>query len=374
MVTTIGICVKKPESMFSNGCFQQSLFIWKALNNISNVKCCFVTLEPDYQKFDDLIPHPVICLNESTVKEFDIIGMLSLTLSDTREFDLNILRAIRQNSVKLVDILCGNLFVLLQEEFVFDVHNIMRNYRNDYIDEVWVLEMYEYSVEYLSLVYKKPVKVLPYVWDHDIIKSYMQDTLHFSFDPNIDNTKINICIYEANMSLHKNAFIPLLIADKYYQKYGDKLNKVYIFCKNKLHDNGFYNRLDVIKAGKVETHGRLVMPFSLKLIEEQTKCKSVVLSYTHLNDLNFLHLELIYLRLPIVHNCPPFKDNKLFYDSSNLMKAVDLLENARTDVVNLEGCINILTNFCSKNKKIQDVWNENIMRLERSVKKLRWVD
>ena len=176
------------------------------------------------------------------------------------------------------------------------------------------------------------------------------------------------------MSLHKNAFIPLLIADKYYQKYGDKLNKVYIFCKKNMIDNGFYNRLDVVKAGKLETLGRIVMPYTLRLIQEQTKYKSVVLSYTHLNDLNFLHLELLYLRIPIVHNCAPFKANKLFYESSDLIKAVDLLETARTDEPDIEGCIDVLTRFCSKNKQIQDGWENNVTRLERSVKKLNWID
>ena len=355
----VGIVIKRPESLFTNGCVQQALFIHKMLNMIDDCQCNFVTIETDYVIYDDLFPLKVFPLYEHEIKTYDIIMMLSLTLSDTINRD--ILQLIKDNNVKLIDVLCGNLYVLLQEEFVFDTHNIMKNYKNAYIDEVWVLEMYGYSQSYLELVYNVPVKVLPYVWDIDIIKSYIKSE-NIQLNQKRNNEKINICIYEPNMSIHKNAFVPLLIAESFYKKYPNRLNKIYLFCKEKMNPNGYYEKMSIFKDNKVETYGRVIMPYTLKLIQENNDFKTLTLSYTMMNNLNFIHLELFYLGRQIIHNCEPF-DNSLCYDSFDLHKAVDLLEEARMTNVDKKKCVDIICRYNPKNPYIQNKWNEEMMRL-----------
>ena len=354
---TVGIFVKKPESIFSNGCYQQSYFIFKMLNMIEGFICELITIEPEYKKFNDMFDTEVIYFDDITAKRYDCVLMLSLTIRDT-----NTLGLIKSNNIKLVDVLCGNLFILLQEEFVFKCHHIMKNYNNENIDEVWVLEMYEYSKEYLELLYNNPVRILPYVWDTDILKRYLH-TSNTTIDiENVNAKKINICIYEPNMSIHKNAFIPLLIADKYYRSYPDRLNKIYIFCKGSLQNNGYIENMAIFKDKKIECHDRMIMPFTLKLIQENNPYKIIVLSYTHLNELNFLHLELLYMRIPIVHNCKPFQ-NDLYYENNNISAAINLLERARIQSINLERDINIICKYNTKKKSIQDKWRDEFMRI-----------
>jgi hypothetical protein len=353
----VGIFVKKPESLFSNGCYQQSLFLYNMINNLDGFHCEFITLEPDYKKYDTILDIEVAYFDDVYVKKnkFDYILMLSLTVND-----VSILKLIKDNNIKLVDILCGNLFVLLQEEFVFECHDIMRNYNNEAIDEVWVLEMYTYSKEYLELLYNKPVIILPYVWDTDIIRQYIS-TNNIVINKT-DNEKINICIYEPNMSIHKNAFIPLLIAERFYREFPDRLNKIYLFCKEKVLTNGYLQNMSIFKDNKIENYGRIVMPFSLKIIQDNNPYKSVVLSYTHLNDLNFLHLELLYIGVPIVHNCEPFQ-NDLYYDKDNVKEAVCLLEKARTNDADPKKNADIICKYSGKNIDIQKKWLKEFKRL-----------
>jgi hypothetical protein len=81
---------------------------------------------------------------------------------------------------------------------------------------------------------------------------------------------------------------------------------------------------------------------------------NIVLSYTLLNNLNFLHLEFFYLGIPIVHNCEPFQHNGLFFESQNLTKASLLIEQTRTHFNQTEYNNNvseILMEFSSNNKK-----------------------
>lgn len=354
------ICVKKPSNLFTNGCFQQSLFLWKMLNNVEALECDMVTVEPDYKKFDDdLGDHDIVHLTPETVKNYQIVFTLSLTLNSTNE--ASILNTIKQNNIKLIDILCGNLYILLQEEFTFNIHHIMKNYRNEYIDEVWVLEMYAYSQNFLQMVYDKPVKVLKYVWGPDIIQKYLSLN---NIDPTpkeLKNDKINICIYEANMSIHKNAFIPLLIAENFLKKFPNRLNKCYMFCKETMANNGFYEKLELCKQGKFEYHPRMIMPATVNMLNNSTGYKTVVLSNTMLNNLNFLHLELFHMGVPIVHNCLPFK-NGLCYDSFKLSDAVDLLEKARIEEVDTKLTDDIIKTFHYDNTIIQTNWVSEIAK------------
>ena len=175
----------------------------------------------------------------------------------------------------------------------------------------------------------------------------------------LNNDKINICIYEANMSLHKNAFIPLLIADNFLKKFPNRLNKCYMFCKDTMTNNGFYEKLEVCKQGKFEYHSRMIMPTTIDMLNRSTGFKTVVLSNTMLNNLNFLHLELFHMGVPIVHNCLPF-NNGLYYDSFKLYDAVDLLEKARIEEVNTELTDAIIDTFIYDNKTIQTNWLSEI--------------
>lgn len=355
----VGIFIIKPDNIFSNGCYQQSYFIHKMINMIDGMKCDFITIEANYTKYADFLDTDVILFDETTAKNYDYALMLSLTINDPHTKQL-----VASNNIKLIDLLCGNLFILLQEEFVFDCHNIMKNYNNSAIDEVWVLEMYEYSVEYLELLYNKPVRVLPYVWDVDIVKQYMSlNKINIDVKNSDKKTdKINICIYEPNMSIHKNAFIPLLIAERYYRQFPDRLHKIYIFCKEKFKTNGYYEHMTIFKDGKVDNHGRVIMPHTLKLIQDNNGYKNVVLSYTHLNNLNFLHLELLYIGVPIVHNCEPFQ-NGLFYDKDNLLGALALLEKARESEVDRKKSIDIICKYNTRNQTIQNKWITEFTRL-----------
>ena len=164
------------------------------------------------------------------------------------------------------------------------------------------------------------------------------------------------------MSIHKNAFIPLLIAERYNRRFPNRLNKIYMFCQESLENNGYFEHMTIFKDKKLECHGRIVMPYSLKLIQDNNPYKNVVLSYTHLNELNFLHLELFYMRIPIVHNCKPFQ-NDLYYDKDNVNAAVDLLEHARTQGVNVKKHVDIICKYNTKNKEIQETWSHELMRL-----------
>lgn len=332
----IGILIKKPESIFSNGCVQQSLFLKQIIEN-TGFKVDFISIEPYYTKFEDTNIEINVIDDKSDLSNYKLFLFVSLTLN--WETNANILNNIKRNNIKCVDLICGNLFILHQEEFVFNVHNIIKNYLQSYFDEYWILEIYPFMIEYMNLLTNKPTYITPYVWNNDVIDKYVnKHDIHISLDSlsNIDRSKVNIVIFEPNMSIHKTALIPLLIADKFYKENPNSLHKVYVFCGNKVireHNFELISNLSIYKNGIIESYDRVIMPHVMNMIKNNNNFLSLVLSHNIMNELNFLHLELMHLNIPIIHNCKPFENNGLYYDDYSLNTAIDLIKKVQNEFV-----------------------------------------
>jgi hypothetical protein len=334
----IGLFVKKTDSNFTNGCVQQAVFIKELFTNLGFV-CEYVTIQPDFRIFPD-IQDPIKLINKHTnIKHFSLFLFISLHLNTIEETQIEVWKSIKSNDIKCVNLICGNLFVLHQEEFVFGHHDIMKNQigvENMY-DEYWVLEMYPFLVDYIKLYTGSPVHLVPYVWNNTVLKMYMKkNNIDLDLDYHkVNRNKLNIVIFEPNMSIHKSSLVPLLIAENYYKKYDKILNKVYVFSGKKIltetHNQHFVSSLSIFKNNKLEAYDRVIMPEAFKIIRENNNYINVVVSHNILNNLNFLHLELLSLNIPIIHNCEPFKENNLFYTDTNMSDAIGLLETVRND-------------------------------------------
>lgn len=329
----IGLLVKMPESNFSNGCVQQAIFLKQLLENIG-YKAEYVSIEKKYKQIHD-IHDPVLFMDEtSDLSEFQTFIFVSLNISSP-END-GIIENIKKHGIISINMLCGNLFVLHQEEFVLGHHGIIEKFINGFYDEYWVLEMYGFMTEYIHLLTNKPTYLLPYVWNNTIINKYIENhKLNFELDYHeVNREKINILIFEPNMSIHKSALIPLLIAENYNKNFKDKLNKVYVFCGDEVirkKNISLIKSLSIYNDKKLESYGRIVMPSILSLIKNSNPYINVVVSHNILNSLNFLHLECLTIDIPIIHNCKPFEHNNLYYDDYNTSYAVDLVETVRTN-------------------------------------------
>lgn len=334
----IGLFVKKTDSNFTNGCVQQAVFIKELFTSLGFV-CEFVTIQPDFREFPD-IQEPIKLINKHTnIQHFSLFLFISLHLNTIEETQIEVWKSIKNNQIKCVNLICGNLFVLHQEEFVFGHHDIMKNQigvENMY-DEYWVLETYPFLVDYIKLYTGSPVHLVPYVWSDTVLKMYMkQNKIDLDLDYHeVNRLKINIVIFEPNMSTHKSCLVPLLIAENYNKKYEKMLNKVYVFSGKKIltetHNQHFVSSLGICKQNKLESYDRVIMPEAIKIIRENNNYINIVVSHNILNSLNFLHLELLSLDIPIIHNCEPFKENNLFYADSNMSDAIGLLETVRND-------------------------------------------
>ena len=365
----IGLLVKMPESNFSNGCVQQAIFLKQLLENIGYT-AEYVSIEKRYKQIHD-IRDPVLFMDEkSDLSDFQTFIFVSLNLSSPDND--SIIKNIKKHGIITINMLCGNLFVLHQEEFIFGHHNIIEKFMNGFYDEYWVLEMYGFMTEYIHLLTNKPTYLLPYVWNNTIINKYIENhKLNFELDYHeVNREKINILIFEPNMSIHKSALIPLLIAENYNKNFKNKLNKVYVFCGDEVirkKNQGLITSFSIYKEKKIESYGRIVMPSIISLIKNSNPYINVVVSHNILNSLNFLHLECLTIDIPIIHNCKPFEENRLYYDDYNTSAAVDLVETVRTNFfLNSKyrnGKYRIHKEFHPSNFERQQVYKSHIQRI-----------
>ena len=348
----IGLLLKKPESVFSNGCVQQPLFLRKSLVN-AGFEVDFLGTEKDYREFE-FTRDPIVLTDSTTDFSAYACVVLASAVLVENENNAPYLRNMERYGVHIVSFICGNIYVLLQEEFVFSKHNIMAHYIQPYKHRNMIMEMYDYASEYLNVLSDTKTDVVPYVWDPDVIDSYVKSNqlLQRLGD---DRSKINIMIWEPNMSIHKNAFVPLLICEDYYRRYGN-LNKVYLVCCQDIQKKHpeLTSRLRIFKDNRVESFGRIIMPYMMDIISRNNNYLSVTLSYTMLNSLNFLHLEMMYLGVPIVHNNEPFEKNGMYYKDYALRDGADRLEDVRNTFSKkdyIERCASILETYASCNSE-----------------------
>lgn len=319
----LGIVIKKAESVFSNGCIQQAYFLYKTLSATGyNVE--FITPSEDYTQFE-LTGTPITFINLFS----DLSRYGALLFSSAVLTDKIFLERCKQHNIFLINLICGNLQILMAEEYIFNVHHIIMNSIGDTFDNHWILPMYTHSKSFIELLTHVPAKITPYSWDTTIISKFME-TLNKEIIIT-DCTKLNIYIFEPNMSIHKNSFIPLLIANEFFRRYPERLNKVFHICADAVTNNNkeFLATLDIVQKNKVETYPRLVMPYVIVNVQEKHPFVPIVISHNHLNELNFLHLELFHLGIPVFHNCKPYKGNSMFYDDTDLEDVPDRIDQVR---------------------------------------------
>jgi hypothetical protein len=345
----IGLFIKSFDSIFTNGCAQQGYFVLKSLRK-AGFEANFITVQEEYTNYE-IINEPIynVC-DLSVLSEYSLLIFSSLILDN-----YELLNHARTLGIKIVNLMVGNYYILNCEEFVFNVHHdVMHNMSNDYIDEVWLMPMYSHAKEYIEFLTNKPVKISPYVWDGEIINKYISmKNINSKYLSPIDTRPLDVVLMEPNLSVHKTALPLLVILNRFFQKFPERLGKIHLISKPGRNDECLkvIRDLDIVKCNKIVTYPRVI---SLEIFHELRKIgsKYVLLSTNIRNSLNFLHLECLTLNIPVIHTCIPFQKNNLYFEDSDKKadynKCLDLLNNVWKNPntsQDKKGCIEVLLEY-----------------------------
>lgn len=374
MTKKIGIMVKASQNIFSNGCVQQGYFVMKALRQ-AGYNVTFVTVEENFQKFD-IVDEPIInVLKLENLQKYSIFIFSSLVIYQ-KEF----LCYTKHLGIRLIYQLVGNYYIINQEEFVFGHHKgIIQSLINDYVDELWLMPMYQNCKQYIEFLTNKPVKICPYVWDDEFIEKYVHMNniqVAYNMTENYKEKPLDILIMEPNVSTHKTSLTPLLIANQFFRENPEKMGNVYLVAKPQGNKEWMdsINHLEIVKMGKIQAFDRMISLEFFKTLRNEDS-KYVLISSNIRNGLNFLHLECFTLGIPIIHNCKPFAKNGLYFDECdvdiNLKAAVHHLNTIWENPLqqNRQAIQEILDTYHFSNSNIITGYNrliKNIMKTKKN--------
>ena len=192
-------------------------------------------------------------------------------------------------------------------------------------DEVWLTQNHE--VTYKSLLeiqnkHKIPVRVIPLSWA-PLFTLY--NGIQYNYIHN-DSKPIDIIIMEPNMSYWKSAWLPLVIAEAFYMKHKEKLNKVFLFGSLSKEADAMIQTLSIHKDSKLRRIGRMPINEILKFFCHTEPNKVAVISHNIQVPLNYAYYDVMNAGMPFLHNSYVLESQKMGYMYSNVVEGVAQLE------------------------------------------------
>ena len=276
-------------------------------------------VENNMEKKDNLSKN-VLKWNDflSKSNQFDIILEIGQCLSN-----YNILQMKKINPhIKLVLIQYGNTFILDIEQILFNKEYKYTHCNNSgHKDQVWYSPHHKNNKEYLKSIFNCEALVCPYIWEpYNIKKPFLLK--------DYNESKMNIYIMEPNINIVKTSLIPICIVDRLWKKNPNCFNKCYVITNEKIQDTNYFKN-NILKQ-LTSVHGKQNKFYfcDRAIFNDVFKKPGVLLSHQMHNALNYLHLEALYCRVPLVHNSEFLQEDSVgyFYEKNNIENGAKMLE------------------------------------------------
>jgi len=359
----IGLTVRN-ANVNTNGNITNSWFLAQALRCIG-YRVDFLTEEDNFDKFE-ATQDPVYKLNKDTTPydEYCLIIYGSYAISDIEH-----IYRFKQVGTRFVYFNCGNYYIFHQEEFVFGKVRDQSQYMMmriicQFIDEIWQIPSYAFMRPYLETLTQRRVYDIPHLWTNEMIERQIvrgtPDALYYH--PNRRRLdRIELIILEPNVNISKTSWLPLVIAERFQQKYPHILDRVHLFCfRNNEYSQIMISNLIIQRIGKLTVYDRTPMPVILNSFH-QRESLPIFLSHQTLNPLNYIYYEMMQYGFPLVHNSDILQDHCYHYNDVDIDSAVDAIYRAH---------MNYAHEFTTMYRKNRDYLQKNTMYSTENLNRL----
>lgn len=257
------------------------------------------------------------------VKPQDVTHDLDVVIEMGAQLPVEWMRRVRARGAKLVMFLAGHTFAGLAENPMFDRSGGLFINGTPW-HEVWILPHHEYScAPLLRTLMRVPVHVVPHIWSPVYLESQIAQVraegASFGFRPPGDagdNSRSGwrIGIFEPNVSVVKNATIPMLACDKAFRDNPRAVDLMMVMNSFHMKEhrtfNSFATQLDLTRQGKATYEPRL--PFVACMANHRL---DAVVAHQWECGLNYAYYDALYGGYPLVHNSEFLRDARvgMFY-------------------------------------------------------------
>ena len=308
--------------LYANGISQNIVLLYELFELLGHEVCLIVNTAR---------PNQTMTLNSDkafvtyTLEEYEKTGRkldLFLEAGQVQGEDQRLL--IHQLGAVIVSIHYGCSLIMDMENILYkNEENAGFQHIVSNVDYIWISPHHAYHQSYLEILYSAPCEVAPFIWDPHFIskkKFKRQDV----------KKKPNIYVMEPNLSVVKNALVPLAIIEALYRDDPDTFHHAFIVNGDAIKDKSYF--LNNIVTNMPSLNASVVKDkvfFSDRCkFEDVFTSPDILLSHHWNNGLNYLSLEAIYYNIPLVHNSEYFKEVGYFYEDFNVYQGRDALKNA----------------------------------------------
>ncbi len=301
----IGISVLSVEglSFWSNGIRQNALFLAQLLqklpfvHKVHMIECGRQDVAMGRDHFQKL--------GFSYVRPEEIIDDIDVAIEMVGAFSLEWKRLLRARGKKMVYLCCGQPYVALAEESIFERTNAVIDLCE--LDQIWVLPKDRAFIPMMRTMYRCPVYEAPYVWSpyflDDRIVEVSRHGKDFGYPGRCmypEDKGLRMAIFEPNISVVKNCVVPMLGCDMAYRQASESLQFMNVLCADHMvqHPTLLYmgNSLDLVRDHKAVFLGRFDV---VSFMAEQA---NAVIAHQWQNDQNYSYFDVLYGAYPLIHN------------------------------------------------------------------------
>lgn len=194
-------------------------------------------------------------------------------------------------------------------------------------EELWIPPHQIMNSEYLASLHLQEVKIVaaPYLWSPFFLQESLKKKKykHCTFD---SSREIGVSIIETNTSFVKNFFIPLFACEKVNLQDDSILSSVSVFNTQAIKNSPLHSGLK--KQLSLSRQGKLFLSNNWESPDIYSRCGQYIVSHQTGSELNYQHLECLYLGLPLIHNSPEIDSCGYYYKGSNSKMAQNQIVNA----------------------------------------------
>ena len=321
------------RDIWSNGANQNLIFLYQlfeALDIVKNVT--FVCWGPE----GITTPDKNFMLENLNLKFShidDVIEDLDLLIEGSLSIEPNQAEIIHKNGGKVICYKMGN-------DYIYDIEAVIHNksatriFNGTKFDANWIIpQNMNTNSAYFSIMHRCPSRQIPFIWSSVFCDKVIAELDRpFGYINNLDKSKKSrrISSFEPNISIFKNSFTDILIAEQAYRIRPDLIEHVYMCNTYDIKDHptffNFIGRTHLVKNGVMSVEKRFAMPLFL------SEYTDIVLSTQWENGLNYAYNDALYGGYPFIHNSKLLpKGVGYYYDQFDAFEGarvlIDVIEN-----------------------------------------------
>jgi len=222
------------------------------------------------------------------------------------------------------------------------------------VSEVWVYEEMctKDDIQYMELLTRKPVVIIPYIWTPTAVEMYKKETQAPIWQQtNRPDVPWSIHICETNTSSSSSATIPLLVMREVKKSGLVRLNtNVKIHNADNIKDNEFFksNVLAHVFSDITDISGQFVG--RQRIMDWAYDANSVVIAHSRFLTIRPYHFDCVWSGIPLIHNSSTLQKlggivSKGFYTDNQISEAAAAFAQVIGGDKSVEGLIQVRKNI-----------------------------